>query len=156
MQLKVAAVGQRMPGWVGAAWHEYARRFPRSPRLELIEIPTPRRGKNADIERIKAGEGAGLMAATAGDVLRVALEMKGNRWSTRALAENLEQWMAGGRDVAFIIGGPDGLSGDCLASADCKWSLGPLTLPHPLCRVIVAEQLYRAWSIVNNHPYHRV
>ena len=155
MQLKVAAVGQRMPTWVNDAWHEYARRFPRSVRLELIEIPTPRRGKNADIERIKAGEGAGLMAATAGDVLRIALEIEGKPWSTAELAENLEQWMAGGRDVAFVIGGPDGLSEECLASVDSRWSLGPLTLPHPLCRVMVAEQLYRAWSIVNHHPYHR-
>lgn len=155
MQLKVAAVGQRMPGWVNDAWHGYAHRFPRSIRLELVEVPAPRRGKNADIERIRTVEGEGLMAATCGDMNRIALEEAGKRWSTRDLADKLEQWMAGGRDVAFLIGGPDGLSANCLESAHEHWSLGPLTLPHPLCRVIVGEQLYRAWSIVNNHPYHR-
>jgi 23S rRNA (pseudouridine1915-N3)-methyltransferase len=155
MLIRVAAIGQRMPQWVTIAWQEYARRFPKNVRLELLEIPMERRGKNADIERLKIQEGKALQAAVPKGGRSIALEISGKTWSTQKLATELESWMAGGRDICLFVGGPDGLSDECLASVESKWSLGPLTLPHPLVRVVLSEQLYRAWSIVNHHPYHR-
>lgn len=155
MLIRVAAIGQRMPQWVTTAWQEYARRFPRNIRLEIHEIPMERRGKNADISRIRQQEGQALLDSVPKGALTIALDGKGKPWSTMQLSSQLEAWMAGGRDVCLMIGGPDGLSVDCLAQADAQWSLGPLTLPHPLVRVVLSEQLYRAWSIVNHHPYHR-
>jgi len=153
--IKVAAIGQRMPAWVSTAWQEYAQRFPRQVRLELAEIPLERRGKNADLSRLKTQEGIALVNSAPKRSLKIAMDISGKPWSTRDLAKKMEDWMAGGRDVCLMIGGPDGLSPDCLSAADSRWSLGPLTLPHPLVRVVLAEQLYRAWSIVNHHPYHR-
>lgn len=155
MLLRVAAIGQRMPQWVVTAWREYARRFPGNLELELRELPMLRRGKNPDIARLCEREGEALVAAVPAGAIPVALDIGGRQWSTAELARNLEDWMGQGRDVCFMIGGPDGLSHACLERAERSWSLGPLTLPHPLVRVIVAEQLYRAWSIVSNHPYHR-
>lgn len=114
-----------------------------------------RRGKNADIERLVQREGQALMNAAPKGAQTIALDIGGKSLSTQNLARRLEDWMAGGRDICLQIGGPDGLSPDCLSSADSLWSLGPLTLPHPLVRVVLVEQLYRAWSIVNHHPYHR-
>ena len=155
MLIKVAAIGQRMPRWVSMAWQEYARRFPGALRLELAEIAMQRRGKNLDIARLKLREGAALMNAVPKGARPVALDISGRAWSTQMLASKLEEWMAGGRDLCFLIGGPDGLSQECLAAAEDTWSLGPLTLPHPLVRIVLAEQIYRAWSIVSHHPYHR-
>ena len=155
MLLKVAAIGQRMPAWVTMAWQEYARRFSGALRLELAELRMERRGQNVDIRRIMAREGDALLAAVPKGAVPVALDVAGQAWSTPSLAVKLEGWMAGGRDVCFMVGGPDGLSQECLSSAEIKWSLGPLTFPHPLVRVVLAEQLYRAWTIVNKHPYHR-
>lgn len=154
MHLRVAAVGQRAPAWVEQAWIEYSRRLPPSLGLELREIPVAHRGRNPDIARLKKAEGEALLAAADGARV-VALDGSGAAWTTERLAERLQQWMLDGRDVCFLIGGPDGLSDDCLAVAEQRWSLGPLTLPHPLVRVVLAEQLYRAWSILQNHPYHR-
>ncbi len=114
-----------------------------------------RRGKNPDIVRLKAQEGKALMNAVPKGAWPVALDITGQAWSTQKLAFKLEEWMASGRDLCFLIGGPDGLSQECLSLAEETWSLGPLTLPHPLVRVVLAEQIYRAWSIVNHHPYHR-
>jgi 23S rRNA (pseudouridine1915-N3)-methyltransferase len=155
MLLRVAAIGQRMPNWVDTAWREYARRFPANPRLELLELPMERRGRNPDIERLRSREGEALLAAVPAGAVPVTLDIDGRRWSTEDLSSSLEDWMATGRDVCFMIGGPDGLSRACLEQSETSWSLGPLTLPHPLVRVIVAEQLYRAWSIINKLPYHR-
>jgi 23S rRNA (pseudouridine1915-N3)-methyltransferase len=153
--IRVAAIGQRMPNWVADAWQEYARRFPSMLRLELTEISMQRRGKNADIARLKVQEGTALMNAVPRGARSVALDIGGQAWSTQQLASRMEDWMAGGSDVCLLVGGPDGLSADCLSSVDSRWSLGPLTLPHPLVRVVLAEQLYRAWTIINQHPYHR-
>ena len=155
MLIKVAAIGQRMPQWVSEAWQEYARRFPKGIRLEIAELSMQRRGKNADIERLKIEEGKALVAAIPKGGKAIALDIKGKSWTTEKLATEFESWMAGGRDVCLLVGGPDGLSSECLAAVEGHWSLGPLTLPHPLVRVLLAEQLYRAWSIVNHHPYHR-
>ena len=155
MLIRVAAIGQRMPKWVTMAWQEYARRFPPAVRLELTELATQRRGKNADIARLMEQEGLALMNAVPKGAQSIALDIGGQAWSTRQLASKLEDWMGAGRDICLMVGGPDGLSRECLGSAGSRWSLGPLTLPHPLVRIVLAEQLYRAWTIVNQHPYHR-
>lgn len=144
-----------MPGWVEEGWREYARRMPRELALELREIPLGKRSKNADIARLRRAEGEALVAACGSGCHLVALDGGGVAWSTERLAARLEAWMSGGVDVGFLVGGPDGLDDACLARVDERWSLGPLTFPHPLVRVILAEQLYRAWTITRNHPYHR-
>lgn len=155
MHLSVAAVGQRMPGWVEEAWTEYTRRIPSNLGLSLAEIPLAKRGRNADTARLKITESEALYTAMPDRARVIALDVKGQTWSTEKLAANLQQWMTDGRDVGFMIGGPDGISKGILQKAETRWSLGPLTLPHPLVRVVLAEQLYRAWTITQNHPYHR-
>lgn len=155
MQLLVAAVGQRMPAWVNEAWTEYSRRMPPGLPLNLREIPMSKRGKNADTARLVAAESEALLAAMPARSRTIALDVRGKAWSTEKLASQLEDWMGEGRDVGFMVGGPDGISHEGLSQADERWSLGPLTLPHPLVRVVLAEQLYRAWTITQNHPYHR-
>jgi 23S rRNA (pseudouridine1915-N3)-methyltransferase len=155
MQIRVAAVGRKMPGWVTTAWTEYTRRMPRSVSVSLSEISLQKRVKNADIPRLVQQESDALLAALPGRCRIVALDVNGKAWSTMQLADRLRQWMGAGSDVGLLIGGPDGLSESCLETADELWSLGPLTLPHPLVRVLLAEQLYRAWSITCGHPYHR-
>lgn len=155
MRLRVVAVGRRMPPWVDAGWDEYARRMPPELPLEITEVPLGRRGRNADIERLRRDEGAAVLAAVSDRDHVVALDGRGSPWSTEKLAARLEHWMQSGQDVSLLVGGPDGLSAECLAAAGERWSLGPLTLPHPLVRVIVAEALYRAWTVTRGHPYHR-
>ena len=155
MQLLVAAVGRRMPAWVGQAWSDYAGRFPRGLTLDLREIPLARRGRNADVRALSAAEGEALLAAVPAGSRIVALDEGGRQWSTAQLAKRLETWMQEEKGVSFLIGGPDGLAPECLERAHDTWSLGRLTLPHPMVRVILAEQLYRAWTITRNHPYHR-
>jgi 23S rRNA (pseudouridine1915-N3)-methyltransferase len=155
MHIMVAAVGQRMPQWVNEAWGEYSRRMPNNFGLSLREIPLAKRGKKADTSRLRTAESEALYAAMPSRATVVALDVKGQSWSTEMLAEKLENWMRDGRDLGFMIGGPDGISQGIMQKADTRWSLGPLTLPHPLVRVVLAEQLYRAWTITQNHPYHR-
>ncbi len=155
MRIRVLAVGTRMPDWVTAGWHDYAGRLPRECRLELTEIPLAKRGKNPDLERLRRREGEKLLAACPDGTRLLALAVDGRQWSTPELAEQLAGWLADGRDLALAVGGPDGHDPAVIARADGCWSLSRLTLPHPLVRVLVAEQLYRAWSLLNNHPYHR-
>ena len=155
MNIHLLAVGNRMPGWVEEGYREYAKRLPAECALHLVEIPPGRRGKGADIARALREEGERMLKAIPGNSRVVTLEVEGRPWTTEALAQRLGDWMAGGRDVALLVGGPEGLSAECLARAEQRWSLSPLTLPHPLVRVLLAEQLYRAWSILRNHPYHR-
>ena len=155
MQLLVAAVGQRMPSWVTEAWTEYTRRMPPGLTISLREISLAKRSKNADTKRMTAVESRSLYAAMPKRARVIAMDVKGQSWSTEKLAVRLEQWMGDGRDVGFMIGGPDGINAETMRKADDRWSLGPLTLPHPLVRVVLAEQLYRAWTITQNHPYHR-
>lgn len=155
MKIKLIAVGTRMPSWVNEGYAEYARRMPAEFSLELIEVALGQRGKNADIERIIKREGEQMLASVDSSDYVIALEVNGRNWSTEKLASQAENWQMGGRNVALLVGGPDGLSEACRARADQQWSLSPLTLPHPLVRVLLAEQLYRAWSITRNHPYHR-
>lgn len=154
MKLKLLAVGSKMPGWVQQGFDDYRRRFSKDMALDLLEIPALKRGKNADIQRIIDKEGE-LLLAQAGKDHIVMLDIPGSRWSTEQLASQLAGWQHCGRDVSLLVGGPEGLSGACKAAAQQSWSLSPLTLPHPLARILVAESLYRAWSLLSNHPYHR-
>jgi 23S rRNA (pseudouridine1915-N3)-methyltransferase len=155
MNIHLLAVGDRMPRWVQEGYDEYARRLPAECALRLVEVTPGRRGKNADLVRIVRDETTRLLTAVPKDAEVVALEVGGAFWSTEELAARLDEWMAGGRDLALLVGGPDGLGEAARTAAGRQWSLSPLTLPHPLVRILVAEQLYRAWSILRNHPYHR-
>src|SRR6185312_7184015 len=153
VRAKLIAVGERMPGWVAEGFAEYAKRLSRDLPLELVEIKPGTRGKGRDGARAMADEGAALLAAVPRDAHVVALDGRGSTWSSEQLAEQLKRWRMDGRDLAFLIGGADGHADPVLQRADQRWSLGPLTLPHMLVRLLVAEQLYRAATIVAGHPY---
>ncbi|MDF9392679.1 MULTISPECIES: 23S rRNA (pseudouridine(1915)-N(3))-methyltransferase RlmH [Methylococcus] len=155
MQLNLVCVGERMPSWVTAGYDEYARRLPRECALALREIAPGKRTRHCDIQRIVADEGQRMLAAVGGNAHIVTLDAAGKSWSTRELADALARWQRDGRDIALLVGGPDGLSEVCRQRAAESWSLSRMTFPHPLVRVIVAEQLYRAWTLLNHHPYHR-
>jgi 23S rRNA (pseudouridine1915-N3)-methyltransferase len=155
MQISLIAVGTRMPDWVTQGYEEYARRMPSECSVKLVEIPAGKRSKGADLARIAQREGQQTLAAVPRGTRVVAMDVKGRAWSTEDLARELDAWRHDGRDVALLVGGPEGLAPECLKRAEQKWSLSNMTLPHPLVRIVVAEQLYRAWSILHNHPYHR-
>ena len=155
MRLKIIAIGTKMPPWVASGFSEYARRMPPELKLELIELPLGQRGKGRDARRAMAAESSAILKAIGASDTVVALDVKGKFWSTQQLAEQLAGWQFEGCDYCFLIGGPDGLASECLARADARWSLSPLTLPHSLVRVLLAEQLYRAWTINVGHPYHK-
>jgi 23S rRNA (pseudouridine1915-N3)-methyltransferase len=155
MKIRLIAVGTKMPAWVEDGYSDYAKRLSSDVTLELIEIPAGKRGKNADIARITEKEGEAMLAAIpAGDHV-VALDVLGRSFGTADLAATLEGWLPQGRHISLLIGGPEGLASAALARAAEKWSLSKLTLPHPLVRVLVAEQIYRAWTLLKGHPYHR-
>lgn len=155
MRLLLLAVGARQPDWVNDGYHEYARRFPPHLNLQLQEIAAARRGKTSVAEKLKNGEGERLLKAIPDTAYVIALDEHGQSLTTRILANKLSDWQQVGRDVVLLIGGADGLAEGCLQRADWRWSLSPLTLPHGLVRVVVAEQLYRANSLLEGHPYHR-
>lgn len=155
MQLHLIAVGTRMPRWVEEGYTEYAKRLPVQFRLRLTEVPAGRRTKGADLNRLLREEGERVLAAIPTRSRVIALERTGRALSTRELAAVLESQLSRGSDVALLVGGPEGLSPACLTRADEAWSLSALTLAHPVVRVVVAEQLYRAWSIIAGTPYHR-
>ena len=155
MRISIIAVGTKMPGWVSQGVEEYCRRLPREIKLEWREIPLAQRGKDSKPELLCEREGEQILKAIPVRDQVVALDVLGKRISTPALAEQLSTWQMSGDDYSLLIGGPDGLSPQCLERAQSKWSLSDLTLPHPLVRVLLAEQLYRAWTITVNHPYHR-
>jgi len=155
MQIALIAVGSRMPTWVTLGYEEYARRMPSECSVKLVEIPAGKRSKGADLMRIMQKEGEQILAAVPRGARVVALDVKGHAWSTETLAKEMDGWRHDGRDVALLVGGPEGLAIDCLNRAEQCWSLSNMTLPHPVVRVVVAEQLYRAWSILSHHPYHR-
>ena len=153
MKFVVVAVGHRMPGWVDAGFAEYASRMPREARIELVALkPAPRGGP---VKRVLETEAQRIRAALPAGSARVALDERGTLASTMDLSRRIARWRGEGRDVAFIVGGADGLDAGVKQAADFTWSLSPLTLPHGLARVLLAEQLYRAHSILHNHPYHR-
>jgi 23S rRNA (pseudouridine1915-N3)-methyltransferase len=155
MKTRLISVGERMPAWVAEGFAEYRKRLSRDLPLDLVEIELGNRGKGRDAQRAIADEGAAVLAALPKDAHVVALDGRGKPWSSEQLAQQLGAWRMHGRDLAILIGGPDGHAADVLARAHQTWSLGPLTLPHMLVRLVVAEQLYRAVSINAGHPYHR-
>ena len=155
MRIQLIAAGTRRPAWERDGYASYARRLPRECALSLVEIPVEKRGANADIARLVAREGERMLRHVARGTRIVALDERGKAFSTRELAGRLSEWLRDGRDVALLIGGPDGLAPACKDAAEMQWSLSPLTLPHGLARVLVAEQIYRAWSVMTGHPYHR-
>ena len=155
MRIRLISVASRMPRWVEQGYSEYAKRLPAELPLELVEIALATRGKNADVARLMRREGEQMLAAVQPGDRVVTLEVEGRPWSTEALAEQLESWRLEARTVNLMVGGPEGLPAEVQARSDQRWSLSPLTLPHPLVRILLAEQLYRAWTILNRHPYHK-
>jgi 23S rRNA (pseudouridine1915-N3)-methyltransferase len=155
MKLRILAVGTRMPDWVAAGCNEYGKRMPPELRVQAIEIPLGNRGKNQSAAKAIESESQALLKAMGPRDFVVALDVLGKTMSTEKLAVALTDWQMEGRDISLLIGGPDGLSAACLARANMRWSLSELTLPHPLVRIVLMEQLYRAWTINANHPYHR-
>jgi 23S rRNA (pseudouridine1915-N3)-methyltransferase len=154
MKLVVVAVGQRVPAWASTAWDDYAKRFPPELRLELKAVKTEPRGSRTH-EQLLAAERERIEAAIPRGARMVALDERGTAVTTLALAARLKDWQLGGGDVALLIGGPDGLDPALRAAAHERLRLSDLTLPHAMVRVLLAEQLYRAWSVNANHPYHR-
>jgi len=155
MKLIVAAVGARPAAWVSAAWAEYAKRMPRELALELLEIKPAPRSAGKTVETMMALEATRIEGQLPAGCRRVVLDERGDAPTTRQLAARLAKWMSGGDDVAFIVGGPDGLDARIKSSAHETMRLSSLTLPHALVRVILAEALYRAASVLKGHPYHR-
>lgn len=140
-----------MPGWLRQGWNEYSRRMPPQLGLNLIEVAGPKKTG----PELALHEGRALLARVPSGARKVALDGGGAAWSTHDLSGRLDCWMMEGRPVAILVGGADGHTGELLEACDERWSLGPLTFPHMLVRVIVAEQLYRAWTVIQGHPYHR-
>ena len=154
MRLRVLAIGQKMPAWVDQGVEEYARRMPREISVEWLDIPPAKRG-SATREKYRVQEAEAIEAKLSGKDYVVALDISGKAVSTELIAERFDQWQMQGEQISIVIGGPDGLHPNILKGAKERLSLGQITLPHPLVRVILAEQLYRAWSVQAGHPYHR-
>lgn len=155
MRLKIIAIGTKMPGWVEAGCNEYLKRLPSELNIEIVELPLGQRGKGADIKRAITREGEAMLKAIGVQDHVIALDVLGKSWSTEQLAGKLQEWQLSGDNFSLLIGGPDGLAPECLKRANSKWSLSALTLPHPLVRILLVEQLYRAGTINSGHPYHR-
>ncbi|MEY4562920.1 MAG: hypothetical protein RLZZ618_2197 [Pseudomonadota bacterium] len=154
MKLLLVAVGQRQPAWAETAYDEFAKRFPPEMRLELKAVKAETRGSKT-AEQLMSAEAGRLEAALPKGVRRVVLDERGERLTTVQLAARMKSWMNDGRDVALLVGGPDGLHPELKQTADETWRLSDLTLPHAFVRVLLAEALYRGWTVMVNHPYHR-
>jgi 23S rRNA (pseudouridine1915-N3)-methyltransferase len=156
MKIKLIAVGTKMPAWVETAVYEYQKRLPGNFQLIITEVALAKRSKaNSDIAKLCEAEGKALLNAVApGDYL-VALDVKGKSLATQMMANKIGALKDIGQDLALLVGGPDGLSEKCLESAQEAWSLSALTMPHTIVRIVVAEQIYRVWSVLAGHPYHR-
>jgi len=155
LRLTLITASNRQPEWVEQGTGDYAKRVRGRCTLEIKSVPLARRTASTPVERALADEGERMLALVPSDAQVVALLENGKPWSTKQLAAKLDQWMQQGAPVCFLVGGPDGLSPNCLTRAVERWSLSGLTLPHGLVRIVVAEALYRAWSLLENHPYHR-
>lgn len=155
MHIHLITIGKNMPSWVTEGYFEYAKRLPPDYYLNLIEINAEKRGKNADIDRIIEHEEEKITSAIPKGSFVIALDRIGKTLDTKTLAKHLQTWHDNGQDVCFVVGGPEGLSQAFLKKAAAVWSLSAMTLPHPLVRIVLSEQIYRAWSITVNHPYHR-
>ena len=155
MLINLICVGNKMPGWVNEGYQEYAKRLNRDVRIKLVELELAKRSKTSSAENLKASEAKKILQAIPKANQVVVLDVNGSQWSTEKLSQRLTHWLQSGKDVSLIIGGPDGLEQSLVQAADERWSLSKLTFPHPLVRIVIAEQIYRAWSLLNNHPYHR-
>lgn len=155
MHIRLIAVGDRQPPWVEDAFGIYSERFPREWKFRLDTIPTVRRSKNDKSQQAVATEGEQILSKLSSDEQVVLLDERGKSLSSKSLAAKLSEWQAAARDLCFVIGGPDGVSEACRQRADFTWSLSTLTLPHGMARVLLSEQLYRAWTLQSGHPYHR-
>jgi 23S rRNA (pseudouridine1915-N3)-methyltransferase len=155
VRIRLLTITHKSPAWIQEGYEEYTKRLPVSCALELIEIPAEKRGTNADLKRITDREGEKMLALIKPNHRVIALEVQGKLWSTQQLASELKNWQQEGRNVDLLVGGPEGLAPQCVQKAEQKWSLSLLTFPHILVKLIVAEQIYRAWTILQNHPYHR-
>jgi len=155
MKFRIVAVGRRMPAWISAGFAEYAQRMPRECRIELVEIKPATRTGGGSIQQWLALEAGRIRAAVPARAYRIVLDERGQQCTTEDFARRIEHWQQDGRDAAFVIGGADGTARELKLEADWLMSLSPLTLPHGLCRVLLAEQLYRAVSLHAGHPYHR-
>ncbi|AGK47834.1 MULTISPECIES: 23S rRNA (pseudouridine(1915)-N(3))-methyltransferase RlmH [Burkholderia] len=155
MKLHIVAVGHKMPGWIATGFDEYAKRMPPELRIELREVKPELRSGSRTADSVMAAEKQRIEAALPKNARVVALDERGRDWTTMQLAQALPAWQQDGRDVAFVIGGADGLDPELKSRAELLLRVSSLTLPHGMVRVLLAEQLYRAWSITQNHPYHR-
>ena len=155
LNILVVAVGSNMPAWVDQAWTEYSKRIRGAIKVELREIAAVRRGKQADIGKVVQAEESRITAAVAGRDRVIALDRCGKSVSTRDMAQQMTAWMQDSPRVALVIGGPEGLSSRFLESCQATWSLSAMTFAHPVARVVLAEQLYRGYSIIQGLPYHR-
>ncbi len=155
MVIYFIVVGKKMPKWVVEGYQEYVKRLPKSCMLKLIEIPMVVRGKTGSVEKYKAEEAKRIVSSIPKKARLVVLYELGQQTTTLEFSQKIKGWLGGGQDVALVVGGPDGLQSDLIKQAEWKWSLSKLTLPHPMVRILVAEQVYRAYSIIQNHPYHR-
>jgi 23S rRNA (pseudouridine1915-N3)-methyltransferase len=155
MKFLVCAVGHKMPQWVATGFDEYAKRMPHEAAIELLEIKPEKRGTGKKSEQLLAAEGARIMALLPPRCRLVAMDEHGKQWTTAKLADSITRWMKDGGDTIFVIGGADGLDANIKNSADEILALSALTLPHGLARILLAEQLYRAVSLIKGHPYHR-
>lgn len=155
MRFSIIAVGEKMPDWVTDACQEYAKRLQGSFQVKLIELPLAKRTKNTDTAKVIRDESSAIVnAIPTGDTV-IALDLRGKHWSTEDLSRKIANWQMMGDNLSFLIGGPDGFDERCINRAQECWALSNLTLPHPVVRIVLYEQLYRAWSILNHHPYHR-
>ena len=158
MKIRIISIGQKMPNWVYSAFEDYFKRIQPMLQTQIVELPMAKRGKNdsaADILKYCQIEGDSILAALKPNEMLIALEVNGRELTTEQLASTMQNWMLEGQDIVIAIGGPDGLSNAVRAAAAWHWSLSKLTMPHPLVRILLIEQLYRAMSINHNHPYHR-
>jgi 23S rRNA (pseudouridine1915-N3)-methyltransferase len=155
MHIRLLAVGDRQPSWVDSAFENYVQRLPRQWQFRLDPIASAQRSKKSGAETAQMTEGQNVLARIKAPEYVVILDERGKEFSSEELAARLNDWQGDGRDLVFVIGGPDGVSRDLMARADLSWSLSRLTLPHGLARVLFAEQLYRAWCLTTGHPYHR-
>jgi 23S rRNA (pseudouridine1915-N3)-methyltransferase len=155
MHIRLLAVGDRQPCWVDAAFQTYAERLPRQWQFRLDAIAAAHRGKSSNSTGARQAEGDKVLASIRPGEFVVLLDERGKALSSRELGEHLSDWQSAGRDLCFLIGGPDGVSDACANRADFRWSLSRMTLPHGLARVMFGEQLYRAWTLTQGHPYHR-
>lgn len=155
MKIHLLAVGTKMPGWVDEAYAEYAKRLPRECALTLTEIKPEKRVGGKTAAQAMEAEKTRILAAVPQSARLIVLDERGENWTTARLSQNLNDWLGGGRDVAIVIGGADGLDPEVKQRAERLLQLSAMTLPHGMVRVLLAEQVYRAWSLLNNHPYHR-